>query len=367
MKYLDEYREKEAIQVYLEKIRQMTTRSWNLMEVCGGQTHSIIKYGIDKLLPKNISLIHGPGCPICVTPIGKIDLAIQLALRENTILCTFGDMLRVPGSSQSLAQAKATGGDVKTVYSPLDAVTMALNNPDKEVVFFAVGFETTAPANALALVQAESKGLKNFSLLASHVLVPPAIEAIMQNPKTSINGFLAAGHVCAIMGEAEYSPLASKYQVPIVISGFEPLDIVQGIYWLVRQLENQEYKVENQYSRVVPKDGNSKAQELLQEVFQVFKREWRGIGIIAESGLELTSKYSSFDAEKKFSLDKVISNCQNECQSGEILQGLKRPWQCPSFGSACTPEKPLGATMVSEEGACHAYFLYRGHQRETSL
>ena len=365
MKYVDEYRIKEDIELFLKKIDEVTTREWTIMEVCGGQTHSIIKHGIDKLLNKKISLIHGPGCPVCVTPKEKIDNAIELAQRENVILCTFGDMLRVPGSGKSLEQVKASGADVRSLYSPIDAVKIATENPDKEIVFFAVGFETTAPANALAAVQAKALELKNFSMLVSHVLVPPAIEAIMSNPYTKVDAFLAAGHVCAIMGDSEYLPLVKKYKVPIVITGFEPLDIVQGIYWLIKQLEEGLFEVENQYTRTVRNDGNMEAQNIIKRVFQIDNRNWRGMGEIDSSGLSLSDEYQDLNAELKFHLNKNDLHqlpCE-KCRSGEILQGLIRPNECPSFGSDCTPDNPLGATMVSSEGACHAYYLYRSEER----
>lgn len=363
MKFMDEYRNIDDIEFFLEKIEKQVTRQWSIMEVCGGQTHSILKYGIDKLLPPKLNLLHGPGCPVCVTPSSKIDQAISLSQNQNVILCTFGDMLRVPGTHQSLEVARASGGDVRALYSPLDAVTIADENPHKEVVFFAVGFETTAPANALAVVQAKKLKLKNFSLLVSHVLVPPAIDALMKDETAKIDAFLAAGHVCAIMGEREYKPIVEKHKVPIVITGFEPLDIVQGIYWIVRQLESGSYKLENQYSRIVNQNGNLSAQKIINEVFQLIDRDWRGIGEITQSGLALTSNFSEFDAEKKFQFSSVLSNACHNCRSGEVLMGILKPDQCQYFGDNCHPESPLGATMVSQEGACHAYYLYRENSK----
>lgn len=362
MKYLDEYRDAETAQHYARKIREITTRSWTLMEVCGGQTHAIVRFGIDELLPDTITLVHGPGCPVCVTPIELIDMAIEIASKPNVIFCSFGDMLRVPGSQEDLFAAKARGGDVRTVYSPLDAVTLAANNPDKEVVFFAVGFETTAPANALAVYQARERDLKNFSVLVSHVLVPPAIEAVLNAPGNRVQGFLAAGHVCTVMGMKEYEPICRRYQVPIVVTGFEPLDILQGILMCVRQLESGQTRVENQYARAVKRSGNEKAQQLIREIFHVVPRRWRGIGEIAASGLALRPQWAPFDAETRFGAASVVHEESTECISGQILQGLKKPPECPAFGARCTPEHPLGATMVSNEGACAAYFRYRSRK-----
>ena len=336
------------------------------MEICGGQTHAIVKFGIDELLPKAINLIHGPGCPVCVTPISIIDNALEIARRTAVVFCSFGDMLRVPGSKKDLLRVKAEGGDVRIVYSPLDAVRIAEANPGKEVVFFAVGFETTAPANAMAVYQAKQKNLKNFSMLVSHVLVPPAIEAILSSPKNRVQGFLAAGHVCTIMGYREYEPLAQKYKVPIVVTGFEPLDILHGVLMCVDQLENRMSKVENQYSRSVNRAGNQAAQQLLTEVMEVRHRSWRGIGEIPGSGLGLRKDFAEFDAELRFNITSTTKiEASSECISGLILQGLKKPHQCAAFGTQCTPEHPLGATMVSSEGACAAYYRYRSRVKNS--
>jgi hydrogenase expression/formation protein HypD len=329
------------------------------MEVCGGQTHAIVKFGIDELLPKQITLIHGPGCPVCVTPLEMIDKAIEIAARPGIIFTSFGDMLRVPGSTTDLLSVKAKGGDVRIVYSPLDAVKLAEQNPDKEVVFFGVGFETTAPATAMAIYQAAHKGLRNFSMLISHVLVPPAIEALMSSPNCRVQGFLAAGHVCAVMGYEEYPPIAAKYHVPIVVTGFEPLDIFQGVLMVVQQLESGRAEVENQYARAVRREGNQPAQELIRKVFKVVPRKWRGVGEIPQSGLGLNDAYAAFDAEKKFNLVDHHVDEPAECLSGLVLQGQIKPHECPAFGTRCTPEHPLGATMVSSEGACAAYYRYR--------
>lgn len=359
MKYLDEYREADAVMKYASLIKKTVTKPWNIMEVCGGQTHSIVKFGIDELLPKEITLIHGPGCPVCVTPLEQIDKAIELASRKEIIFCSFGDMLRVPGSKKDLLSVKAEGGDIRILYSPIDSLKIAKENPDKEVVFFAVGFETTAPANAMAVYQARQQGIKNFSILISHVLVPPAIEAILSSPNNRVNAFLAAGHVCTIMGYEEYYPIMKKYKVPIVVAGFEPVDIMSGIYMCIKQLEEGRADVENQYSRVVNKEGNLHAQNIIKEVFKIRNRKWRGIGEISQSGLGLNDSYSEYDAEEKFSLSNMIVDEPSECISGLILQGLKKPIECEAFGKICTPEHPLGATMVSSEGACAAYYKYR--------
>jgi len=359
MKFIDEYRDPAAARQLAAAIARTVTRPWTLMEVCGGQTHAIVKFGIDELLPKEIRLVHGPGCPVCVTPLELIDKAIQIASRPGVIFCSFGDMLRVPGSDRDLLSVKASGGDVRIVYSPLDAVQIARENPGLEVVFFAVGFETTAPANAMAVFQAEREGLRNFSLLVSHVLVPPAIEAILSSPVNCVNGFLAAGHVCAIMGTAEYEPIAQKYHVPIIVTGFEPLDILQGVLMCIEQLEQGRAEVENQYVRAVRTKGNEPAQEILRQVFRVISRKWRGVGEIPQSGFGLAEKYSAFDAEQRFGVADYHAEESSECMSGLILQGVKRPHECPAFGTRCTPERPLGATMVSNEGACAAYYRYR--------
>jgi hydrogenase expression/formation protein HypD len=361
MKFIDEYRDAAAAESFRDAIANTVTQKWTLMEVCGGQTHAIVKFGIDELLPENVELVHGPGCPVCVTPLELIDKAIMIAAGPRAIFCSFGDMLRVPGSEKDLFMVKAAGGDVRIVYSPLDAVRIAQENPKKEVVFFAVGFETTAPANAMAVHQAKQLGIDNFSILVSHVLVPPAIEAILSSPHNRVQGFLAAGHVCAVMGYAEYVPLAAKYKVPIVVTGFEPLDILQGVYMAVKQLEEGRYDVENQYVRAVRRDGNQPAQDLVKRVFRVVPRKWRGVGEIPASGLGLTEEYEEFDAEKRFAVSSYVADEPAECISGLILQGMKKPNECPAFGTRCTPEHPFGATMVSNEGACAAYYRYRRH------
>lgn len=358
MKYLEEFRDPDLAQKLLDEIRSIAKGQWALMEVCGGQTHGIIRNGIDQLLPDNIELIHGPGCPVCVTPLEVIDKALAIASRPNVTFCSFGDMLRVPGSGKDLFTVKSEGGDVRIVYSPLDAVKIAQQNPDREVVFFGIGFETTAPANAMAVVQAKRLGLTNFSMLVSHVLVPPAIEAIMSSPSNRVQGFLAAGHVCSVMGYWQYEPLAQKYNVPIVVTGFEPLDILQGIRQTVQQLEEGRAEVENAYARASHKDGNLPAQKILEEVFEVTNRKWRGIGEIPQSGWQLNDKYREFDAAHRFAVTDIHTEESAICRSGEVLQGLIKPNECPAFGKECTPRKPLGATMVSGEGACAAYFQY---------
>lgn len=359
MKYVDEFRDPEAARKYVQAIRETVARHWTIMEVCGGQTHAIVRFGIQDLLPEDVELVHGPGCPVCVTPLAMIDKALDIAARDDVIFCSFGDMLRVPGSRTDLLSVRAEGGDVRILYTPLDAVKIAADNPDKQIVFFAVGFETTAPANAMAVHMAKTRRLENFSILVSHVLVPPAIEAILSAPDNRVQGFLAAGHVCTVMGTGAYAPLADKYDVPIVVTGFEPLDILQGIYMCVRQLEDGRAEVENQYERVVRGGGNTQAQALLREVFRVVPREWRGIGEIAESGWALTPAYEGFDAEQRFGLANAKVTAPAACISGFVLQGLKKPADCPAFGRECTPDHPLGATMVSGEGACAAYFRYR--------
>ncbi|MCU0357673.1 MAG: hydrogenase formation protein HypD [Cyclobacteriaceae bacterium] len=358
MKHLSEYRDEALTRQLLEQIHAVVTRPWTLMEVCGGQTHSLVKNGILKMLPEQITMVHGPGCPVCVTPIHIIDEAIALSQKPQVILCSFGDMLRVPGTKISLLEAKAGGADVRMVYSPLEAVKLAKENPDKEVVFFAVGFETTAPANALSVIQAAKQGVSNYSILASHVLVPPAMEAILADPETKVNAFLAAGHVCTIMGFNEYDPIAEKYKVPIVVTGFEPIDLLQGIYMAVKQLESGEAKVENQYIRYVQREGNLRAKEAIDEVFAVSDREWRGIGTIPHSGWEVNDDYARYDARKKFSLIAVASEDITTCIAGEIMKGKKKPFDCPHFGKGCTPEKPMGSPMVSSEGACAAYYHF---------
>lgn len=362
MKYLDEYRDQEAAQQFVGAIDRLVTRNWNIMEVCGGQTHAIVKHGIDSMLPPRINLVHGPGCPVCVTPIRQIDNAVAIARRPNVIFCSFGDMVRVPGTETDLLSVKAAGGDVRMVYSPLDALRIARECPDKEVVFFAVGFETTAPANAMAAYQAHRQQVGNFSMLVSHVLVPPAIEAILSAPGSRIQGFLAAGHVCTVMGYTQYEPIARKYQVPIVVTGFEPVDILHGLYLCVKQLEEGRHEVENAYSRVVRKGGNDRAREIIAEVFEIVPRRWRGIGEIPHSGLGLRGAYQSFDAEHRFGIGVGDEEEITECISGLVMQGIKNPHECPAFGTRCTPERPLGAPMVSNEGACSAYFRYRRTQ-----
>jgi hydrogenase expression/formation protein HypD len=359
MKYVDEYRDPEAAQGFATALRRITTRPWTLMEVCGGQTHAIVRFGIDELLPTDVTLVHGPGCPVCVTPLELVEKAIQIASTPGVVFCSFGDMLRVPGRSRDLLSVKAGGGDVRIVYSPLDAVTVAQDNPGKQVVFFAVGFETTAPANAMAVFQASRQGIRNFSMLVSHVLVPPAMEAILASPENRVQGFLAAGHVCAIMGYTEYEPIARKYRVPIVVTGFEPLDILQGIFMCVKQLEEGRAEVENQYTRSVRREGNVPAQQLVRQVFRVVPRKWRGVGEIARSGLGLRPQFEEFDAERRFGVSLMALEEPAECISGLILQGIRKPNDCAAFGGRCTPEHPLGATMVSSEGACAAYYRYR--------
>ncbi|WP_267384136.1 hydrogenase formation protein HypD [Cyanobacterium sp. uoEpiScrs1] len=365
MKFIDEYRDTNLAQKYSKRITQITTRDWNIMEICGGQTHSIVKYGIDKLLPSKITLIHGPGCPVCVTPIRLIDSALKIASLRDVIFCSFGDMLRVPGTDEDLLTVKAKGGDIRIVYSPLDGLRLAEENPNKQVVFFAVGFETTTPATAMAVYQAAQRAITNFSLLVSHVLVPPAIEAILGSPKCQVQGFLAAGHVCTVMGYEEYHPIAHKYGVPIVITGFEPIDVLQGIYLCLQQLESGQAHCENQYIRSVEQQGNSIAKQIIREVFEVVPRQWRGIGEINRSGLGLREKYASFDALERFAeeLSSINSSyISSICISGEIMQGCKKPYHCSAFGKECTPERPLGAPMVSSEGACSAYYRYRSYQ-----
>ena len=359
MKYVDEYRDADAARGFADGLRRMITRPWTLMEICGGQTHAIVKYGVDELLPPQITLLHGPGCPVCVTPVELIDKATEIAAQPGVIFTSFGDMLRVPGTRRDLLSSKAAGADVRMVYSPLDALKMAQANPESQVVFFAVGFETTAPANAMAVYQAKKLGIHNFSLLVSHVLVPPAIEAILSSPRNRVQGFLAAGHVCAVVGYTEYEPLAQKYKVPFVVTGFEPLDILKGIYMTVKQLEEGRVEVENQYARAVRREGNPAALQIMREVFTVVDRKWRGIGEIPQSGLGLGAAYAEFDAERRFGVADYHAEESGECISGLVLQGEKKPQECPAFGKRCTPEHPLGATMVSTEGACAAYYRYR--------
>ena len=359
MKYLDEFSNPDLAATLLDRIRATCTRRWAIMEVCGGQTHSIIRHGIDQLLPDEIEMIHGPGCPVCVTPLEIIDRALAIAALPGVIFCSFGDMLRVPGSSQDLFRIKGNGGDVRVVYSPLDALKIAKDNPDRQVVFFGIGFETTAPANAMTVYQAKRLGIGNFSLLVSHVLVPPAIAAIMESETCRVQAFLAAGHVCSVMGTTEYPPLAEKYRVPIVVTGFEPLDILEGIRRTVLQLESGRHEVENAYPRAVSTDGNPAAKAMLTDVFERTDRTWRGIGMIPGSGWRLSAKYAEFDAENRFDVRGIRTNESTLCRSGEVLQGLIKPHECAAFGKECTPRNPLGATMVSSEGACAAYYLYR--------
>jgi len=363
MKYLDEFRDSNAVKKLSVAIHQITRHPWTIMEVCGGQTHSIVRYGLDRLLPPEISLIHGPGCPVCVTPIELIDAACELAKIQDVIFCSFGDMLRVPGTREDLLKVKAQGGDVRIIYSPLDAVALAQANPSRQVVIFAVGFETTAPAQAMAILQAQRMKLENFFVLVAHVLVPPAMEALLSSPENRIQGFLAAGHVCTIMGYDMYEPISRKYQVPIVVTGFEPVDILEGVKMVVHQLEEGRSVVENQYARSVHRSGNLEAQKIINEVFEPSSRHWRGIGNIPNSGLQLRESFAQFDALQQFHdrihLTDATTSPSSECQSGQILQGLMKPSDCPAFGTRCTPDHPLGAPMVSSEGACAAYFHYR--------
>jgi hydrogenase expression/formation protein HypD len=358
MKFVDEYRNEEDARKLFAAIARRARQKWTLMEVCGGQTHTLIRSGIDRMLSDQIELVHGPGCPVCVTPLEMIDRAIAIAQRPEVIFTSFGDMLRVPGSDSDLLSVKAQGGDVRIVYSPLDAVKIAQKNPDRQVVFFAVGFETTAPANAMAVHQAKTLGLQNFSMVVSHVLVPPAMEAILSSATNRVQGFLAAGHVCAVMGYWEYEPLAAKYNVPIVVTGFEPIDLLHGILMVVDMLEDGRTGVENQYVRAVNRGGNQHAQDLVARVFQPADRKWRGIGGIPRSGLELSYEYRDYDAETRFGVGNLTAEEPPECIAGVILQGLKKPYECSAFGKACTPERPLGAPMVSSEGACSAYYNY---------
>ncbi|MDT8401470.1 MAG: hydrogenase formation protein HypD [Bacteroidales bacterium] len=359
MKYIDEYRDGEIVRKLVAKIAGSVTRQWRIMEICGGQTHAIMKYNLTELLPPEIILIHGPGCPVCVTPLEKIDKALALACEEGTILTSFGDMMRVPGSSSDLLKAKAEGADVRLVYSPLDAVKTAISNPDSKVVFFAIGFETTAPANALALLRANTLRLNNFFLLSSHVLVPPAINAILSSEDSSIDGLLAPGHVCTVTGYNDYIKLADDFRVPVAVTGFEPVDILNGILTTVKMLESGRNEVENSYARSVQKEGNRHALKTMYEVFEVCDRQWRGIGLIPGSGLDIREKYSAFDAEKHFTLNNIISEEPGICIAGDVLRGTARPSGCPAFGTACTPDHPLGAPMVSSEGACAAYYQYK--------
>lgn len=363
MKYLDEFSDPALARRLLDRIRATATRRWALMEVCGGQTHSIIRHGIDQLLPDQIEMIHGPGCPVCVTPMGIVDKALEIAARPGVIFCSFGDMLRVPGSNGDLFRVKSEGGDVRVVYSPLDALELARANPGRQVVFFGIGFETTAPANAMTVYQAKRLGVGNFSVLISHVLVPPAIAAIMESPRCRVQGFLLAGHVCTVMGTGEYPPLAQRYRVPMVVTGFEPLDLLEGIRRTIVQLEAGRHEMENAYPRAVSAVGNPTAKQMLSDVFEVTDRAWRGIGVIPDSGWRLSERYRDFDAEHRFAVGAAETRESPVCRSGEVLQGLIVPTECAAFGTRCTPRHPLGATMVSTEGACAAYYRYRRLER----
>jgi hydrogenase expression/formation protein HypD len=363
VRFLDEYRDERIAMALLDDIRRTATKPWTVMEVCGGQTHTLVRQGIDELLEGSVELVHGPGCPVCVTPLALIDEAIEISKRPDAILCSFGDMLRVPGSSEDLFMARAAGGDARVVYSPLDALEVAKRNPEKSVVFFAVGFETTAPANAMALKQAKALGIDNFFVLVAHVLVPPAMVAILASPGNRVQGFLAAGHVCTVMGWTGYEPIASGYRVPIVVTGFEPVDLLEGILMLVRQLEDGRHEVENQYVRAVRREGNASAQAVVAEVFEEADRAWRGIGVIPNSGLRLTEAYRSYDAEVRFPRAGGLASESEICIAGQVLQGRAKPFDCPAFGDGCTPDHPLGAPMVSTEGACAAYYL-AGRRKE---
>ena len=367
MKYLDEYRNEEMAQRLVKEIKRIVTKPWVIMEVCGGQTHSIVKYGLDRMLPKEIELVHGPGCPVCVTSLEMIDKAHAIAARSDVIFCSFGDMLRVPGSKDDLLVLKSRGADVRVVYSPIDCLKIAKANPDKKVVFFAIGFETTAPANAMSVWLAREQGIKNFSVLVSHVLVPPAMAAILKSPENRVQGFLGPGHVCTVMGYHEYIPICERFNVPIVITGFEPMDLLHGVLRTVKQLEEGRAEVENQYSRVVTEPGNTTAQQLLNNVFEVSDRKWRGVGSIPASGYKLKLEFRDYDAERIFEVGGIDTKESPICISGQILQGVKKPHHCPAFGKQCTPEHPLGATMVSAEGACAAYYAYGRHLEKNEL
>jgi hydrogenase expression/formation protein HypD len=364
MKYLDEYRSEELAQKVVGEIRRVVTKPWVLMEVCGGQTHTIVKYGIDHMIPPEVELVHGPGCPVCVTSLEMIDKAHAIARRPDVIFTSFGDMLRVPGSDSDLLVLKSRGADIRVVYSPIDALKIARANPDKKVVFFAIGFETTAPGNAMAVFQARKQGIKNFSVLVSHVLVPPAIASILQSPFNRVQGFLGPGHVCTVMGYQEYEPIAERFHVPIVITGFEPLDILQGVLMTVQQLEQGKWDVENQYPRVVKREGNLMAQDLVNQVFEIGDRKWRGVGSIPKSGYKLRYEFRDHDAERIFEVEEIDTKEPEICISGLVLRGVKKPHDCPAFGTLCTPEHPLGATMVSAEGACAAYYAYGRHLQQ---
>jgi hydrogenase expression/formation protein HypD len=367
MKYQEEYRDPAAAEKLTAAIHKATTRPWTIMEMCGGQTHTIVKYGIDRVLPEGVELVHGPGCPVCVTSLEIIDRAHAIASRPGVIFCSFGDMLRVPGSRGDLLQLKSQGADIRIVYSPLDAVTLAAANPDKQVVFFAIGFETTAPPNAMAVFLAKRRGLKNFSVLVSHVLVPPSMTAILQSPHNRVQGFLGPGHVCTVMGFEEYAPIAEHYCVPIVITGFEPIDLLEGVLKTILQLEAGTHTVENAYGRAVRKQGNEDSRKLIEDVFEICDRKWRGVGIIPKSGFKLRYEYRDHDAERLFEVEDIETQESTECISGKILRGLKKPHDCPAFGKTCTPTNPMGATMVSSEGACAAYYAYGRHMASQEL
>jgi len=358
VKHLDEYRQAHLVRGILEDLRRRVTRPWVIMEICGGQTHSIVRHGLDQLLPQAIELVHGPGCPVCVTSLELIDKAQAIAARPEVIFASYGDMLRVPGSGRDLFAVRAAGGDVRVVYSPLDAVRLAQENPGRQVVFFAIGFETTAPANVMSVLQARALGLRNYSVLVSHVCVPPAMHAILGSPANRVQGFLAAGHVCAVMGYEEYIPLAERFRVPIVVTGFEPVDILQGIHMAVRQLEEGRADVENQYARAVRREGNPAARAVIEDVFENSDRTWRGIGVIPSSGYRIRDRYRTFNAEERFAVDHIEAHESPLCIAGSVLQGLRKPHECPAFGRECTPDVPLGAPMVSSEGACAAYYRY---------
>jgi hydrogenase expression/formation protein HypD len=359
MRYVDEYRDETVARRYAGRIRSAVTRPWTIMEICGGQTHTIVKYGIESLLPEGLTLVHGPGCPVCVTPLEMIDKALAIAARPEVVFASFGDMLRVPGSGKDLLTVKAEGAEIRIVYSPLDAVALAQRRPEREVVFFAVGFETTAPATAMAVLRASQLGLKNFSVLCSHVLVPPAIDALLSSPANRVQAFLAAGHVCTVMGYEDYRPLAARHRVPIVVTGFEPVDLLQGVWLAVRQLEAGRAEVENQYARAVRPEGNRRARQLLDNVFEPADRAWRGIDTIPRSGFRLRDAFAGYDAERRFETAGVVTQESPLCIAGQVLRGVKKPHDCPAFGTSCTPERPLGAPMVSSEGACAAYYHYR--------
>jgi hydrogenase expression/formation protein HypD len=364
MKYIDEYRDEAVAGKLVNELRRVLTKPWVLMEVCGGQTHTIVKYGIDHLLPVEVELVHGPGCPVCVTSLEMIDKAHAIAQRPDVIFCSFGDMLRVPGSKADLLVLKSRGADVRVVYSPIDSLKIARSNPQKKVVFFAIGFETTAPGNAMAVWQAQKQGITNFSVLVSHVLVPPAMAAILESPLNRVQGFLGPGHVCTVMGYQEYEPIAERYRVPIVITGFEPLDILEGVLMTVRQLEAGAADVQNEYPRVVKREGNRVAQDLVNSVFEVCDRKWRGVGLIPKSGYRLRPEFREYDAERLFNVEEINTEESSVCISGLVLKGVKKPHDCPAFGTACTPLHPLGATMVSAEGACAAYYAYGRHLQQ---